>query len=225
MGSGKGGGGAPRSRGWGAEGGEGEGTPGPRLNVRGVGTSRGTQGTRRARAGAHRVVPQPPPAPARDSLQSSGNLGALRGRQRCMERKAAPRPRAPAPPPSGSRVLPPPRQAPVSSPPPASVLPPPAPARQPHPQGGVRAHRCSKLGAGCRVRGEKLGLLELEEHHSPGPGTWELLGRPASLGSGRKPAGLGESWGHGENLPAAVPGARIAAGLEAHSVLVTELRR
>lgn len=98
VGSGKGGGGAPRSRGWGAEGGEGEGTPGPRLNVQGVGTSRGTQGSRRARAGAHRVVPQPPPAPARDSLQSSVNLGALRGRQRCMERKAAPRPRAPAPP-------------------------------------------------------------------------------------------------------------------------------
>lgn len=178
--------------------------------------------------GAGRGSPCGPPASARArprlppklrEPRCSPRAAALHGEKGSAEaaRSRSPPLRLPRPSssPPGSRVLP----------PPASVLPPPAPARQPHPQGGVRAHRCSKLGAGCRVRGEKLGLLELEEHHSPGPGTWELLGRPASLGSGRKPAGLGESWGHGENLPAAVPGARIAAGLEAHSVLVTELRR
>lgn len=157
VGSGKGGGGAPRSRGWGAEGGEGEGTPGPRLNVRGVGTSRGTQGTRRARAGAHRVVPQPPPAPARDSLQSSGNLGALRGRQRCMERKAAPRPRAPAPPPSGSRVLPPPRQAPVSSPPQPVSFPLPPPPASHTPRAGCALTGAANLEQAAGSVGRNLG--------------------------------------------------------------------
>lgn len=180
--------------------------------------------------GAGRGSPCGPPAStrARPRLppklrepRCSPRAAALHGEKGSAEAERSRSPPAQAP---ASFLLPARLPRPSSSPPGSSVLPP-APARQPHPQGGVRAHRRSKLGAGCRVRGEKLGLLELEEHHSPGPGTWELLGRPASLGSGRKPAGLGESWGHGENLAAAVPGARIAAGLEAHSVLVTELRR
>lgn len=159
------------------------------------------------------VVPRLPPARslARDSLQSPRNLSALRVWQRCLEKgseEAAHSCSSPSGSPTPhSRALP-------SPPPPSSDG-----ARDRSPAG-------ANLEQPPGPSGKKLGAVGTEgsipfsvlEPRSC-QGIWILGGRRKEL------AGFGESSSGAQREPAAVPGARIAARLEAESALGNCLQR
>lgn len=155
--------------------------------------------------------------PARGSLQSPRNPSALRVWQCCKEKGSSGAARScssPSCPPTpsthpGSRVLP------------LPALRPRPPARDP---ARNRSPCRANLEQPLASLGRNLGQLGLEEHPILGPGTRELPERMTPRGRGKEPTGFGVLLG-ARKEPAAVPGARIAAWLEAGSALGDCLQR
>lgn len=183
----------------------GGGTLGQRPNVWDAGTPHGSWGVGGGRGrGLTCVVPQPPPSPARDSLQSPRNLRVW---QRCEEK-------------GGSEAA---RSCPSLSCPPSPALAPatfpspPPPARHPPSKDRVcgRSQALQTWSSLPGPLGRNLGLLGLEEHPSVGSAarsfqsSWPLQAVGESRPGWTVPGARRE--------PAAAPGARIAAGLEADS--------
>lgn len=174
----------------------------------------------RARAGAHLCGPPAaarPPARSlpRDSLQSPRNLSALRVWQRCLEKGSAEAAHSCSSP-SGSPT---PRSRALPSPPPAAPL----FGRGARPL-ARRSKTWSSLPGPLGRNLGPLGLKAASHSRSWSPGAarasvWILGGRRKEL------AGFGESSSGAQREPAAVPGARIAARLEAESALGNCLRR
>lgn len=157
-----------------------------------------------------RPLAVPSKAPETPVLSACGSV---------VRRKVAPGPRVPAPPPP---VPPPPAhtRAPASFPSPPSARaprPPPDPAR-------YRSPCRANLELPLAPLGRNLGQLVLVEHPILGPGNRELPERLAPPGRGKEPTGFVVLLG-ARREPAAVPGARIAAWLEAESALGDRLQR
>lgn len=156
------------------------------------------------------------PAPSLAIPSKAPEISVLSACGNVVWRKVVRRPRtpAPAPPPPGP-------------PPPAPA---PSPPRPPPPPSSDRARHRSPAGANLEQppgpSGKKLGAVGTEgsipfsvlEPRSC-QGVWILGGRRKEL------AGFGESSSGAQREPAAVPGARIAARLEAESALGNCLQR
>lgn len=189
---------APRSRGWGAEGGRrGGGEPPPEFATEsvGLGRFRADRGVREARpaAGAHLCGPPAAARPlarslARDSLQSPRTLSAVCVWQSCKEKGSAEAARSCSSP---------------SCPPPPTRLPrpslpaPAAPLRGPA-RGGSPGR--ANLEQPAVPSGKKLEAI------GTGGASWSRSWSPelarAPRGREQEPAGFAESSrGHGENLP------------------------
>lgn len=157
-----------------------------------------------------------PPARERasDSLQSPRNLSALRMWQRCVEKGSAQAARSCSSP-SGSP------HPPLSRPPPLRPLH--APPASPFLGRGARplASR-SKLGTVSRSLWEETwGNWDWRQHPILGPGAQERPGQGVWIPGGKKKelARFGASPSGARREPAAVPGAKIAAWLEAENAL------